>query len=285
MTKQDLNVKQDVENALNEDVRALDITASLLPEESIDTARIITREPMVLCGMDWLEASFLAVDENLTFSKQRKDGDFLQANETIIEITGKSKSLLTAERVALNFVQTLSATATITHTYAQKVAHTGCKILDTRKTIPGLRMAQKYAVLIGGGENHRIGLFDAILIKENHIHACGSIANALASAQEIAPEGMMIEIEVESLAQLATALAHGAKRIMLDNFDIETMKKAVQINKKFVAHDGLPAKLEASGNITLDTIVGYAETGVDYISLGALTKHIQAIDLSMRILD
>jgi nicotinate-nucleotide pyrophosphorylase [carboxylating] (EC 2.4.2.19) len=228
-----------------------------------------------------VKTSFLAVDKEVTFSHERKDGDTLVENDVIIEISGRSKSLLTAERAGLNFLQTLSSTATITHEYAAKISHTDCKILDTRKTIPGLRMAQKYAVTVGGGMNHRIGLFDAILIKENHIQACGSIKNALEQAYQLAAEDMLIEIEVESIEQMLEALSHGAKRIMLDNFTPKLMTEAVNINRD----TSQPAELEASGNITLDNIVDYAQTGVDYISLGALTKHIRAIDLSMRLID
>ena len=274
-------IENNVTLALEEDLRTGDITAELLPDNNQVKARIITREDLVLCGVEWATSCFKKVDSDLHIEALKQDGDFVNANETLFIITGNAKSILTAERCALNFVQTLSATATTTHKYASSVAHTQCKILDTRKTIPGLRLAQKYAVTMGGGKNHRVGLFDAILIKENHIAACGSITKAVKKAQSIAPDNMMIEVEVESHEELQEALNAGATRIMLDNFTPKEISEAVEINKK----SALPAELEASGNITLETIKDYAEAGVDYISLGALTKHIRAIDLSLRIIE
>lgn len=264
-----------VQQALAEDIRDGDITAQLIDENAIAEARIITREAGVFCGQPWVEAVFQQLDPSVKVTWYTQDGATLQANDLLFTLNGPARSLLTGERTALNFVQTLSGTATISHAYAQKVAHTSVTLLDTRKTIPGLRSAQKYAVACGGNRNHRIGLYDAFLIKENHIAASGGIANAVTRAHKIAP-GKPVEVEVENFEELHQALTAGADIIMLDNFSLDEIRKAVALAKG-------KAKLEASGNITDETLVSYAETGVDFISIGALTKHCRALDLSMRI--
>lgn len=265
-----------VASALVEDIGNGDITAALIPEDRIATARVITRDPMVLAGKLWVEATFMAVDPQLNLQWMVDEGQAVAAGITLFEITGKARSLLTAERAALNFLQTLSATATQTRELAELIRDTSAKLLDTRKTLPGLRVAQKYAVLIGGGENHRMGLYDAFLIKENHIMAAGSIAAAINTARAQAP-GKMVEVEVENHQELELALAAGADRIMLDNFSLEQMREAV-------LHTAGRAQLEASGGVNKTTLRAIAETGVDYISLGTLTKDIKAIDLSMRLI-
>lgn len=264
-----------VQQALAEDIRDGDITAQLIDENAIAEARIITREAGVFCGQPWVEAVFQQLDPEVKVTWHTQDGAALQADDLLFTLSGPARSLLTGERTALNFVQTLSGTATISHVYAQKVAHTGVTLLDTRKTIPGLRSAQKYAVACGGNRNHRIGLYDAFLIKENHIAASGGITNAVTRALKIAP-GKPVEVEVENFEELHQALTAGADIIMLDNFSLDDIRKAVALAKG-------KAKLEASGNITDETLVSYAETGVDFISIGALTKHCKALDLSMRI--
>lgn len=263
--------------ALVEDIGSGDITAQLIPAEKQAKARIITRDPMVMAGKLWFDACFMAVDPNVKIVWQVEEGQLVTAGSTLVEITGSARSLLTAERPALNFLQTLSATATQTRALVAQLVNTNAKLLDTRKTLPGLRVAQKYAVLVGGGQNHRMGLFDAYLIKENHIMAAGSIAAAIAQAQQNAP-GRMIEVEVESLTELSEAIDAGANRIMLDNFDLAQMREAVVINQG-------QAELEASGGVNHETIRAIAETGVDYISVGTITKDIRAIDLSMRLID
>ena len=262
-------------HALNGDIGTGDITAQLIPADQIAQASVITREDCVFCGQAWVEEVFRQIDPFVRINWHVKDGEQAKANSSLFHLEGKARSLLTGERAALNFVQTLSGTATISHHYAQLVAHTAVKLLDTRKTIPGLRTAQKYAVACGGCHNHRIGLYDAFLIKENHIAACGSIANAVTSARQIAP-GKPVEVEVETLEELQQALTAGADIIMLDNFSMEDMVIAVKTNNG-------KAKLEASGNVTQETLPMIAETGMDFISIGALTKHCRAIDLSMRI--
>ncbi len=267
-------VHQMVVNALLEDVGKGDITAQLISESQRFSVRVITREDMVVCGCDWVNEVFYQVDPEVKIFWQVKDGDVVKKESVLFEAEGCSRSILTAERAALNFLQMLSGTATLTHQYVEAIKHTKAKILDTRKTIPGFRLAQKYAVRCGGGENHRIGLFDAFLIKENHIEAVGSITQAILKAHEIAPD-KMVEVEVENFVELKVALAAGADVIMLDNFSNAEKVKAVKI----VAGKAL---IEASGNVELASISEIAETGVDYISSGALTKNIQAIDLSMR---
>ncbi len=270
------DVTQSVSLALAEDIGAGDITAQLIPADEIAEANVITREGCIFCGKQWVEEVFRQLDPQVQIVWHIEDGQTASANSRLFTLKGNARSLLTGERAALNFVQTLSGTATISNHYAQQVAHTNVKLLDTRKTIPGLRTAQKYAVACGGCHNHRIGLYDAFLIKENHIAACGGIANAIATARAVAP-GKPVEVEVESFEELDQALTANADIIMLDNFSIEDMKKAVAINAG-------KAKLEASGNINEQTLVPTAETGVDFISIGALTKHCRAVDLSMRVL-
>jgi nicotinate-nucleotide pyrophosphorylase (carboxylating) len=268
------DVTLSVEVALAEDIGSGDITAQLIPAEHQAQAKVITREACVFCGKAWVEEVFRQLDPEVQITWHINDGDNASADSTLFELTGSARSLLTGERTALNFVQTLSGTATITHHYMELVKHTKVKLLDTRKTIPGLRSAQKYAVTCGGGHNHRIGLYDAFLIKENHIAACGSIAHAVSTAHKIAP-GKPVEVEVENLDELQQALTAGADTIMLDNFSMEDMRTAVGINAG-------KAKLEASGNVTEATLPEIAATGVDFISIGALTKHCRALDLSMR---
>lgn len=269
---------QTVTRALDEDIRTGDVTASLINPEKKAHAKIITRQPAVICGRPWVDEVLRQVDTKITPNWHIKEGDQVQAGALLLELTGKAKSLLTAERTALNFLQLLSGTATRTNTYVQMIEGTGATLLDTRKTIPGLRLAQKYAVKTGGGENHRIGLFDAFLIKENHIEAAGSIAAAIETARHLQGE-LRIEVEVESMAQLDEAIMATPDWIMLDNFTLADMRKAVDI----ASNTGI--KLEASGGIeTSAELKKIATTGVDYISIGALTKHNEAIDLSMRLL-
>ena len=267
-------IEENVFNALKEDVGEGDITAELIPRDNISLATVISREACVFCGLDWFEETYRQIDEEILIDWCVDDGDHIDADQIICTISGSSQNIVTGERAALNFVQTLSATATLSARYAEKVADTKTKILDTRKTLPGLRMAQKYAVSCGGCENHRLGLFDAFLIKENHINACDGISNAVSEARFHNPE-LNVEVEVENMDELQQALDAGADRVLLDNFNIEELQQAVKICKDKII-------TEASGNITLDTIHAVAETGVDYISTGALTKDIKAIDLSMR---
>jgi len=277
LTRADIQhlIPEAVKQALQEDVGSGDITAQLIPESQQATARVISRQAAVICGVDWVNEVFKQVDSSLSLDWQVDDGDQVKEDQVLFWAKGSARSLLTAERAALNFLQTLSATATVSKEYADKVVGTSVKLLDTRKTLPGLRFAQKYAVTCGGCYNHRIGLFDAFLIKENHIMACGGINEAVQTARNNEP-GKPVEVEVESLEELNLALNAGADIIMLDNFSLEDMRKSVKIT------DG-KAKLEASGGITDATLRPIAETGVDYISIGALTKHCQAVDLSMRL--
>ncbi len=264
-------LKEDLGGSLNANN---DVTAALIPAEAMNTATIITREHGVFCGQAWADEVFKQLGGKVTIEWHVKDGDNVEPNQTLCTLTGPARDLLTGERNAMNFIQTLSGCATITAQYAAKIAHTECRLLDTRKTIPGLRSALKYAVACGGGYNHRIGVFDAYLIKENHIIACGGITQAITKAKELQP-GKPVEVETENLDELREAIHAGADIIMLDNFTTEMMRQAVKINAGRAA-------LENSGNVTLDTIAEYAETGVDYISVGALTKHVKAMDLSMR---
>jgi len=270
------DIKANVRAALAEDIGSGDITAELIPVDTLASARIISREAGVLCGKAWVNEVFAAVDPELTLDWSVEDGDQVEANDTLFCANGSARSLLTAERSALNFLQLLSGTATACKRLADIVAGTGVKLLDTRKTIPGLRIAQKYAVSCGACYNHRIGLFDAFLVKENHINACGGIANAAARARELAPE-KLLEIEVETFDELNQALAANCDRIMLDNFSLEQMTRAVELSAGRI-------ELEASGNVTESTLRDIAQTGVDYISIGALTKDCRAMDLSMRLL-
>ena len=268
------SIQLNIQQALQEDIGDGDITALLTPEDEQATATIISREDMILAGQPWVNALIAAFDPSVQITWLKNDGDLVFANETIFKLAGSARSLLTVERPALNFVQTLSAVATKTAEYVKQLDGLNTKLLDTRKTLPGLRIAQKYAVAVGGGQNHRLGLFDAFLIKENHIMAAGGIAQAIAKAHQIAP-GKPVEVEVETWAELDQALEAQADIVMLDNFSQQQMIDAV----KHVA--GL-CKLEASGNITIANLREVASTGVDYISMGVLTKDVKAVDLSMR---
>ena len=268
-------ISERVQQALAEDVGTGDITASLIAPDAFASADVITREAGVLCGKAFADETFRQVDPRCGTVWQAADSDPLDAGDTLFRVTGPARALLTAERTALNFLQALSGTATVAKDYADRVAHTDVRLLDTRKTVPGLRLAQKYAVACGGCYNHRIGLFDAFLIKENHIAAAGGIREAIVAARHIAAD-TLIEIEVETLEELDTALSEAPDRIMLDNFPLAELREAVV---QTAGH----AELEASGNVTDHTLVAIAETGVDLISIGALTKHIRALDLSMRM--
>ncbi len=270
-------VTRDVTRALEEDVGAGDLTARLVPENRTARARLLTRQDGVLCGVEWFRRTFEECDPDVEIFWHHGDGDEVVAGSSLCEVEGTARPMLTAERTALNFVQLLSGIATRTSRFVKAVAGTHAKILDTRKTLPGLRMASKYAVRTGGGFNHRIGLYDGILIKENHIVAAGSVAGAIKVAQQEAGRDTMLEVEVETLDQLREALDAGAKLILLDNFDTTGMREAVRIS-------GGRAELEASGGVSLDTVRGIAETGVHRISIGSLTKDVQALDLSLRFL-
>jgi nicotinate-nucleotide pyrophosphorylase (carboxylating) len=270
-------IRQQVTLALTEDIGSGDITAALIPADKSSHARVITREPGVFCGQLWVDEIFRQLDKNVKLNWKVKDGDLLQANQCLLELSGNARSILTGERTALNFIQTLSGTATQARRFADAIKGQNVKILDTRKTLPGMRLAQKYAVLCGGCHNHRIGLYDAFLIKENHIAACGSIEAAITQARFIAP-GKPIEVEVENFEELNQAIQCQADVIMLDNFTLDEMQKAVKI-----ADNRVP--LEASGNMSLETLLDVAKTGINFISIGALTKHCQALDLSLRVLD
>lgn len=264
-----------VTRLLNEDIGSGDITAQLIPEDQWATATVITRESAVLCGTAWVDEIFQQLDARVTLRWLAADGDLLDEGQGFLELEGPARSLLTGERAALNMLQTLSSTATATRRYVNLIEGTGVRLLDTRKTLPGLRLAQKYAVTCGGGHNHRIGLWDAFLIKENHISACGGIKAAVSHARALAKD-VPVEVEVETFEELDQALAAGADIIMLDNFALEDLYVAVELN-------GGRATLEASGNVDAATLKAIADTGVDCISSGALTKDIQSIDLSMRI--
>ena len=269
-------IQINVAAALAEDIGSGDLTALLIPAERSARATLISREDAVLCGIPWFEACFKALDPQVQITWLAKEGERIDANATLCEINGNARAILSAERPALNFLQLLSGTASATRRYVDAIAGTSAVIMDTRKTLPGLRVAQKYAVKIGGGANQRMGLFDGILIKENHIAAAGSIAAALRAAQQAAPASVSIQIEVESLAELQEALDAGAKLILLDNFNIDQMRAAVHLTAKRAA-------LEASGGISFDAVRAIAKTGVDRISIGGLTKHVRAVDLSLRI--
>lgn len=268
------NIAETVRTALNEDIGDGDKTAALLPPGRAK-ARVIAREAGILCGIEWFDEVFRQLDEEIVINWALSEGEDFTSDSVLCTLSGESSTLLTGERTALNFLQTLCATATETARYVAAITHTSCKLLDTRKTIPGLRVAQKHAVSCGGGVNHRIGLFDAILIKENHIAATGSIRKAIQRARETSP-GLFVEVEVENLDELEQALDAGPDRILLDNFSLEDLRTASTLNSGC-------NQLEASGNITLDNIASVAETGVDYISTGSITKHIRAIDLSFQL--
>ncbi|MCC4235202.1 carboxylating nicotinate-nucleotide diphosphorylase [Vibrio anguillarum] len=274
-----LEITRAVSDALREDLggsldATADITANLIPADARNTATLITREHGVFCGQAWAEEVFKQLGGEVKIDWHVQDGDQVKPNQVLCTLEGPARALLTGERNAMNFIQTLSGCASITAQYAKQLEGTECRLLDTRKTIPGLRSALKYAVACGGGFNHRIGVFDAYLIKENHIIACGGITQAISTAKQLNP-GKPVEVETESLQELEEAIQAGADIIMLDNFSIEMMREAVAINAGRAA-------LENSGNVTLETIGDYARTGVDYISVGALTKHIKVLDLSMR---
>ncbi len=268
------HINEDVLHALEEDVGQGDITARLVPADGIWKASVYSHENAILCGRNWFDAVFHHLDEKVDLRWYAADGDDVKPHQVICTLKGPARSLLTGERTALNFLQTLSGTATLAHQYAKRVEGLDTRILDTRKTIPGLRRAQKYAVRTGGCHNHRMGLYDAFLIKENHIAAAGSIAAAVQNARAL-DAGLPVEVEVENLDELQQALQTDTDRIMLDNFSPEDIEKAVTLNAG-------KAELEASGGITLNNLRLYAETGVNYISIGALTKDVKAIDLSMR---
>jgi nicotinate-nucleotide pyrophosphorylase (carboxylating) len=267
-----------VARALDEDIGAGDLTARLVPAGACGRARVLTRERAVLCGTAWVDAVFRRLDPTVRITWHAGDGAAIEPEQLLFEATGPARPLLTGERTALNFLQTLSGTATAARQYVAAIAGTGCSILDTRKTVPGLRLAQKYAVRCGGGRNHRMGLFDGVLIKENHIAAAGSIAAAVEAARRLAP-GVPLEVEVESLDELDQAFAAGADLALLDDFSLPQLAAAVARNRA----QPRPLGLEASGGITLATVAAVAATGVDFISVGAITKHVRAVDLSMRL--
>ena len=270
-------VTADVTRALQEDIRTGDLTANLIPEDRSARARLLTRQSGILCGIEWFRRTFEELDPDVEIFWHHEDGDEMVANSSVCEIEGRARAMLTAERTAMNFVQLLSGVATKAHRYVRAIEGTGAKIYDTRKTLPGLRIAQKYAVRAGGGENYRMGLYDGILIKENHILAAGGLTQAVRAALRAVPENTMVQVEVETLEQLREALAAGAMLILLDNFDLPTMREAAKIA-------GNRAQLEASGGITLKNVRAIAETGVHRISIGTLTKDVEALDLSMRFL-
>jgi nicotinate-nucleotide pyrophosphorylase (carboxylating) len=271
----DFDILPQVRAALEEDIGTGDLTAVLIDPALRVRAEVMSREDAVLCGSAWFDACFRQLDASVGIAWNVMDGMVVRPSQILCELEGPARALLSAERTALNFLQLLSGVATETRRYVEAVAGTDAAILDTRKTLPGLRLAQKYAVRCGGGQNQRVGLYDGVLIKENHILAAGGIAPALARARELAPEGVPIQIEVEGLDELRQALAAGARLILLDNFDLETLREAVRVNAG-------RAVLEASGGITLDNMRAIAETGVDRISIGSLTKNVRAVDLSMR---
>jgi nicotinate-nucleotide pyrophosphorylase (carboxylating) len=272
------DLDEQVAEALREDVAGGDVTASLVPARQRVRGRLITREPMTLCGRAWVETTFLKLDPRIVLKWQVEEGAQAAADETLLLLEGLARPILTGERTALNFLQLLSGTATEARRYVDAVAGTGCIILDTRKTLPGLRTAQKYAVRCGGAQNHRMGLFDMVLIKENHIAAAGSITRAIENARRVAPR-LQVETEVENLGELDEALMARPDIVMLDNFTLADLRGAVARNRQV----GSPVKLEASGNASLETVRAIADTGVDFISVGAITKHVRAIDLSMRL--
>jgi nicotinate-nucleotide pyrophosphorylase (carboxylating) len=272
-------IEKNVSDALAEDIGRGDLTAALIPASATGEAAIVTRVDMVQAGQPWVDEVYRQLDSAVGLRWKTRDGDRVAAGSTVARLHGPARALLSGERTALNFLQILSATATATAAYVEAVSGTRTKILDTRKTVPGLRLAQKYAVRCGGGVNHRIGLFDAILIKENHILSAGGITTAIGEVRRLHP-GLPVEIEVESMDELRQALKAGAERLLLDNFNVAQLREAVAVN----ASEGCPpALLEASGGLTIDAIQEVAQTGVNFISVGALTKDIKAVDLSMRI--
>lgn len=274
-------VAQTVAAALAEDVGGGDLTAQLIPADRQGRASVITREEAVMCGRAWVDETFAQIDQGIRVEWSVDDCERVRSDQTLFVVQGPARALLTAERTALNFLQLLSSTATITRKYVDAVAGTSCRVLDTRKTIPGLRVAQKYAVRCGGGANHRIGLFDAMLVKENHIAAAGSISAAVAAGRKLNPD-VMLEVEVENFDELRQALDAKVDRVLLDNFSLDDMRRAVLAAR---AHANKGIQLEASGNMSLESLRHVAQTGVDFISVGGLTKHVKAVDLSMRFED
>ena len=281
-------VAADVQRALDEDIHTGDLTALLIDAKQQAHGRIIAREPAILCGQPWFDAAFRQVEPSVQITWHVAEGDAIEPNQVLVEMSGSARALVTAERTALNFLQLLSGTATTVNTYVKAIAGTKTHVVDSRKTIPGLRLAQKYAVVVGGGVNHRVGLYDGILIKENHIATAGGVtlalehARAIVSAPDVAARAVapFIQIEVETLVQLQEALSAGAQMILLDNMNLEHIAQAVKINAEQFAKQAI---LEVSGNVSLDNIRGYAELGVDRVSIGGLTKHVRAIDFSMRV--
>ena len=272
------DLPEQVAAALREDIGSGDVTARLVPEDQAVRGRVVTREDAMLCGRPWAEEVFRRLDPGIRLGWRASDGDRVAAGAVIFEIEGRARPILTGERTALNFLQLLSATATQASRFAAAVAGTGCTVIDTRKTLPGLRTAQKYAVRCGGGTNHRMGLYDMVLIKENHIAAAGSIGAAISAARKVAP-GMKVEVEVESLQELEEALHAGPDVVLLDDFSLEDLTAAVALNRS----RGRPVALEASGSVSLETVRAIAATGVDFVSSGGLTKNVCAVDLSMRL--
>jgi nicotinate-nucleotide pyrophosphorylase (carboxylating) len=268
-----------VSRALREDVGSGDVTAQLIAPDAQAHARVLCREPAVVCGAGWFDETFRQLEPGVQVRWQVSDGTAVAADTVLCELNGPARAILTGERTALNFLQLLSATATVTARYVRAVAGTACQILDTRKTIPGLRSAQKYAVRCGGGQNHRLGLYDRVLIKENHIAAAGSIGAAVARARTLSP-GLMVEVETENLQEVAGALQAQCDVIMLDDFSLDDMRRAVELNR--ASHR--PAKIEASGGVSFERLAAIAATGVDCVSVGGLTKHVQAVDMSLRLL-
>jgi nicotinate-nucleotide pyrophosphorylase (carboxylating) len=272
------DLAQQVATALAEDIGTGDVTAELVPATQQVTGKVITREQAIMCGRAWVMETFRQLDPTVRLTWHANDGDRVATNQTLFEVAGSARPVLTGERTALNFLQLLSATATAARRYVDAIAGTECAIIDTRKTLPGLRTAQKYAVVCGGALNHRIGLFDQVLIKENHIAAAGSLSAAIAAGRRAAGQ-RKVEVEVETLGEFEEALRAAPDIIMLDEFSLADMKTAVDLNRS----QGRPVKLEASGSVTLETVRSVAETGVDYISIGGITKHVRAVDLSMRL--
>lgn len=267
-------ITRNVQSALSEDLGSGDLTASIIDQTAVASARLISRERAIFCGREWFNEVYNQLDPTIQTNWEVNDGETIRPDQMLCQVAGPARSLLSGERTALNFIQTLSGTASTTRTFVKAIEGTTTRILDTRKTLPGLRMAQKYAVSIGGGCNHRIGLFDGVLIKENHIQAAGSITRAVEIAARSATPGVLLEVEVENLTQLKEALSTSVNRILLDNFTRETLQQAVTLTQG-------KAELEASGNITLENVQSIARTGVDFISIGAITKHLQAIDFSL----
>jgi len=272
------DLESQVEAALREDIGSGDVTAALVPAAQQVRGRVVTSEAAVLCGRPWAQETFHRLEPRVQLTWHAADGDELRAGQVIVALSGPARPVLTGERTALNFLQLLSGTATVTRRFVDAVAGTECRILDTRKTVPGLRTAQKYAVRCGGADNHRMGLYDRVLIKENHIAAAGSISGAIAAARRSA-RGVIVEVEVESLTELQEALNAEPDIVMLDEFSLADLKAAVALNRAHTA----PARLEASGSVSLENVRAIAETGVDYVSVGGLTKHLHAVDLSMRL--